>query len=405
MKKNVLFMLLSVFSIQGSAFLSQFILAGILPAESFAIVRTVESALQLLSTIAPWGMSLLVIRLASQDRGQEESARMLTSYIGLAGITALLIASLGSVILASTSTQFSIYLSTLIWLVVITSLSRTSLNYFYGKEQFGLISMITFATSLLSLIILYVLANKWQLNGWVAARYLTELIVLAIAIKFIWGKLVTKLVAKTETIKTLIEGAAISMSLVFRSAIENTPLLVLAYVSLDQKEIALYGLCTLLISGAMVLPTSIISVMLPRYGNMQRNGASRMAVEHVKFERIVIATGLAVALLLMGLGLIISNVFSEKYSGLYQYLAIAAFIVPVRAFTTINANVLFVSEQTATGTKINLICAISSVLLSYVLYLVMGLWGVVTASILVEIAAGILFKLHSIRITAQSISG
>jgi len=400
-KKNVLYMLLSVFSIQGTAFLSQLILAGVLSTENFAIVRTAESTLQLLSTIAPWGMSLLVIRLASQEVGHEEQGKALTSYIALAGISALILAAIGALILTNTASQVSSYLSILIWIVVLTSLSRTSLNYFYGKEQFGLISVVTFVTSLVSLMLLVVLATRWQLNGWVASRYVTELIVLGIAIMFVRGNLIAKLLTKVESIKALAEGMAVSLSLVLRSAIENLPLLIFAYLSADQSAIATYGLCTLLITGAMVLPGSIISVLLPRYGNMQKNAPHQIPAQHAKYERIVILVGAAVALLLVGTGYLVAHVFSEKYAGLQPYLTAIALIVPVRAYMIINANVLFVHQKTATGTKINFAGAASVALLSFALYFPFGLWGVVVGTVLVEIGSALFFKHHSKGIIAS----
>lgn len=392
-------MLLSVLSIQGAAYLSQFILAGLLSAESFAIVRTVESALQLLSTIAPWGMSLLVVRLASQGNSDEESRRLLSSYMGLAGLTALLLAGVGSLVLvwANGKTVLSSYFAILIWIAVPVSLSRTALNYFYGREKFGLISVLTFATSALSLLVLVVLTQNWQLDGWVASRYVTELAILVVAIVFIREKIGSRFVAKAKAIEALAEGAAISLSLIFRSAIENVPFLILAYLTANQKEVAIYGLCTLLISGGMVLPASINSVLLPRYGSMLKNDSSKFSLLHVKYERYVVLSGVGVALLLIGLGFIMSFAFKEKYGALLPYLALAAFMVPIRAFTTINANVLFVNQKTATGTKINFIFAALTIPLTFYLYPGYGLWGVVAGSLAIEIGAAIMFKIYSIR--------
>jgi O-antigen/teichoic acid export membrane protein len=93
--------------------------------------------------------------------------------------------------------------------------------------------------------------------------------------------------------------------------------------------------------------------------------------------------------------------FSEKYAGLLPYLTAIALIVPVRAYMIINANVLFVHQKTATGTKINFAGAGGVALLSFALYFSFGLWGVVVGTVLVEIGSALVFKHHSRGIIAS----
>lgn len=395
-------MLLSVFSIQGTAFLSQFILAGLLPTESFSIVRTVEATIQMISAVAPWGMSLLVIRLASQNVASNELRRLFTTYVMFAGTAALFIASLGFLIVLCRHVRMEGYLSVLIWIIVLTSLSRTSLNYYYGKEQFGLIATITFIISIISLVMLVFFTSKWHLDGWIFSRYLTEIIVLIAALYFVKSNLTLKFLTIAESKNVLIEGMAVSLSLIFRSAIDNFPFLIFAYLSVNQTEIAMYGLCTLLISGAMIFPSSIISVLLPRYGNLQKNQPQELINVHTRYERYVLLSSLVVMLLLVAL-VFCSPYYLEnqKYNGIFPYLMLAATIVPIRAYTTLNANVLFVNRQTAIGTKINFACAMICGLLSYSLYIAYGLWGIIIASLSTEIATLIIFKSYSKQINQQ----
>ncbi len=398
-------MLFSVISIQGTALISQFILAGILPIDEFAIVRTVEATLQMLATVAPWGMSLLVVRLVSQDHKLIELKSLFTTHVLLAGLSALVLVIVGMAIIEFYSSQTGEYLKLLLWVLVLTSLSRTSLNYFYGKEQYGLISTFTFVISVASLVLLVVFTNYWQLNGWVLSRYVAETMVLVVALFFVRTKLTWKLNSRVESKKMLSEGAAVSLSLVFRSAIDNLPLLIFAYLSISQEETALYGLCTLLITGAMIMPSSLISVLLPRYGKLQKQAPDELAVYHAKHERYVIVAGIGIGLVITALGPAISAVYDQKYSGLLPYLALTSSILPIRAYTALNANLLFVHHQTATGTKINAVCAALCMILCFAIYPASGLWGVIVSSIITEAVAAALFKYHSSKLAFVPIEG
>ncbi|OIO59170.1 MAG: hypothetical protein COX57_07925 [Alphaproteobacteria bacterium CG_4_10_14_0_2_um_filter_63_37] len=394
MKKNVLWMLLSVFSIQGAAYIGQLILAGMLTVEGFATVRTVEATLQVLATVAPLGMSLLVVRLASQSTESAQTGRVLTSYMTIAGVSALIVASLGAAVVALHPTPVGEYFGALVWVVVLTSVGRTALNYFYGKERFGLISVTTFVASAASLGLLVVLVDRWQMDGWVFSRYVAEGLVVLAGIYFVGPMLSRHRMLWGEIAEVCREGVAVSASLIFRSAIDNAPFLIFAFLAASQVEIAIYGMCTLLVAGAMILPSSLVGVMLPRYGKIQQNAPEELLGQHRKYERYVALSGVVVALALVGLGLLAQQ-FSGKFSDVYPYIAIVAMIVPIRALAALNGNILFVRAQTAIGARINIICAVAIVVLSLFSGHVYGLWGVIVASLLSEFAAMVVFRLYA----------
>ena len=100
-KKNVVYVALSIFGVQGAAYIGQFVLAGMLSAEQFAIIRTVEASLQLLSAIAPLGVSLLVVRLAAQTANPRALGRSLSSYLAFALFAGIAVACICSLLIGA----------------------------------------------------------------------------------------------------------------------------------------------------------------------------------------------------------------------------------------------------------------------------------------------------------------
>ena len=392
-KKNVVFMVLSVFSVQGAAYVAQLLMARMLQTDQFAIVRTVEAALQVLSAVAPMGISLLVVRLAAQIGDPGELRRRLTSYMVFAGVAGLLAASLCALVLSLFATrQADHYLYLLVWVVVLSNLSRTALNYFYGKEQFALLSITTFVISICYLAILTLFVSRWHLEGWVAAKYLGELFFVVVTFFFIRPYLSANLLDTKSFCGLLTEGVAVSLSLVFRSAMDNFPLLVLAYLATSQIDVAMYGLCTLLAAAGMIIPASINSVLLPKYSVLIKAAPADLVWKHKRFVSIVVGAAGFVATSLACAGVALPWALGDNYTGIAPLLAITVLAIPLKALTTLNGNLLFVNSQTRIGTQTNACGALASIILSILLFEHFGVWGVAVAALLVEAGVAVAFS-------------
>lgn len=396
MKKNVVFMILSMFSVQGAAYLAQLLLAGMLQPDQFAIVRTVEAALQLLSALAPMGLSLLVVRLAAQAGDASFLRRQLTSYLLLVGLAGLAIAAVSALFLKIFGTRVAdAYLLVLVSVLLLSNLSRTALNFLYGREQFALISLTAFAMSLGYLVLLVVFVDYWGLDGWVAAKYLVELLFVLVALFFVRPYLTPVSVKINEACVLFTEGFAVSLSLVFRSTMDNLPLLALAYLSANQVDIAMYGLCTLLVAAGMVIPASVNSVLLPKYASLVKEAPAELAMQHKRFSHMLLGVGSLVATMVMCAGVALPWIFVDKYAGILPLLSAAVLVIPIKALTSLNGNLLFVSGQVAIGTKVNAGGVVLSGVLTFFLHKELGIWGVVAAAFIVEICAAIAFGLYA----------
>jgi O-antigen/teichoic acid export membrane protein len=398
MNKNVLFALLSIVSVQGTTYIAQVALARILSIDEFAVVRTVESTLQFLATVAPFGMSLLIVRQAPAEAGAA-SNRTLTAYVSFAACSAAAIAVCAAVLAPRIeTTTVGRYLSLVVWSIVLTAVSRTCLNYFYGRERFAFISVVTFVTSCLSVAVTIGLAGLWALNGWVAAKYAAELLLFAVALYFFRSHLAWPRLTLASALGQFREGAAVSLALMARSVTDNCFFLVYAYRSSDATQVATYGACSLLLAGLMILPASLNSVWLARYVNIADRDARKLREQHRRNLLAVFLTGSALAAALVLLGHLFVVFLGPEYSGVPALLSLMAVMVPLRSVAVLNGHILFRFNRVEIGTAINIVTAAMAIALAFAGLYGWGLTGVVVASVVVEVVVAVAFMLYASRL-------
>ena len=388
MKKNVVYVALSVFGVQGAAYLGQFILAGMLPAEQFAIVRTVEASLQLLSAIAPLGISLLVVRLAVQTTDPQALGRSLSSYLAFALVAGIAVAGIcGFLINAFSQRDADPYLLGMVWVLVLTNVSRTALNFLYGKERFATVSVTNFVIALCYLAALVALVQLVGLPGWIGAKYLIETAFLLVSVAFVWRHL-GRIIASARLYADLAqEGLAVSLSLLFRTGLDTMPLLILAYLGASAQDIATFGLCTLMVAAAMILPASLNTVLLPRYAQLLKTEPNALRDLHSKNQKTLAVIGIVIALIVISVGWFLENTIGEKFINSTAMLAILTTSIPLKAIGSLNANLLFTKHKTATGTKIHVAALLASSSLVFILINKIGAWSAVIGALAGELIA------------------
>lgn len=392
-------MALSIFSVQGVTYLAQLFLAGVLPTNQFAVVRTVEAALQIFSTVAPMGVSLMVVRLASQSNNSKKNGDQLASYLAFTAIAGLGTASIVSMSLSVFGSRLEEeYCKVLIWMVLLTNLSRSALNFLQGKEKFAVASIVTFLLSIAYLVALPFFVRKWQLDGWVMAKYAVEALYLAISLFLLFPYLRNSKPSISYFREFLSEGPLISFSLVFRSVIDNSPLLVVSYLSMSSENVANFGMCTLLVAAGMILPTSINAVLLPKYGHQLSNGNTLDYMRYKSNLKILFMASLVSIIGVLAAGVLVHLAINTKYFESLHLLLVCSIVLPIKSFTTLHANILFLNGQTATGTKINLTGAASGVLIASNLFHWFGIEGVALSMLFVEVGIAVAFRQKALKL-------
>ena len=402
MKKNVVYVALSVFGVQGAAYLGQFILAGMLSAEQFAIVRTVEASLQLLSAIAPLGVSLLVVRLAAQTTDPQALGRSLSSYLAFAMVAGIAVAGICSLLIGAFGHRDADpYLFGIVWVLVLTNISRTALNFLYGKERFATVSVTNFIIALCYLLALVTLVKLVGLPGWIGAKYLIETAFLLVSLAFVWrhlGRIVTSIRLYADLAR---EGLAVSLSLLFRTGLDTMPLLLLAYLGASAQDVATFGLCTLMVAAAMIFPASINTVLLPKYAQVLKNEPSVFHDFHARNQKALLMIGLLTTMVVVLLGWMIEKGMNGIFFVATEMLAVIAAFIPLKAIGSLSAGVLFTNHKTAVGTKVHASVLVFSIFLSYFLIEEIGVWGAAIGTVIGELIVCVLllgFSNHEIAI-------
>jgi len=386
MKKNVVYVALSVFGVQGAVYLGQFILAGMLPADQFAIVRTAEASLQLLSAIAPLGVSLLVVRLAAQTTDSQSLGRSLSSYLAFALVAGIAVAGICSLLIGTFGQRDSDpYLLGMVWVLVLTNVSRTALNFLYGKERFATVSVTNFAIALCYLAALVALVKLVGLPGWIGAKYLIETAFLVVSLAFVWRHLGRVIASARLYAELAREGFAVSLSLLFRTGLDTMPLLILAYLGASDQEVATLGLCTLIVAAVMILPTSINTILLPKYNTLTTRDPKALPALHARYQTLHAIFGAFLAALITLAACVLNDKFPHRFENIVPMLALLSASIPLKAVGSLNANALFSKKQTKTGTKIHGIAFAASITSITLLTPKYAIWGAIAPAVAIEI--------------------
>jgi O-antigen/teichoic acid export membrane protein len=256
----------AIVSVQGVAYLTQFMIARVVGPEDFAVVRTVEATLNVLVVAASFGMPILAVTTIAGLTDEKAQGRMLGSLVALAvpgGLATAALASLASEALAPAAAS---YLRILAWVMPLTAASRTALNYFQGRQQVQRIAGYTVALSLISLVVVIAAVLTAGLTGWVVGRYVTELLFITLLLWSVGPSLSLSggIPGGHGILSLLRAGSGIATSLLIRTAMDNAGLYLLVFSGAPDATVGYFGLSSLVLLALSIVPSSIASIALPR---------------------------------------------------------------------------------------------------------------------------------------------
>ena len=353
----------AIVSVQGVAYLTQFMIARVVGPEEFAVVRTVEATLNVLLVAASCGMPLLAVTTIAGLADEQAQGRMLGSLVTLAvlgGLATAALASLASGVLAPTPAA---YLRIMAWVLPLSAASRTTLNYFQGRQLVQRVAGLTVTLSLISLVVVVGAVVTAGLSGWVAGRYLTEIVFLALLLWSVGSTLTFRgEIPGGHGVPSLLRtGSGIAASLLIRTAMDHTGLYLLIFSASPGATIGYFGLSSLVLLALSVVPASIASIALPRMVARIRNpGALRALVRRV-------GTGtIALALLMAGTTAVLASpaidLLLPTYRPAVPILLVLLVAVPFRAATALAGVVLVASNRVGTTVWINLLALAATVI-------------------------------------------
>jgi O-antigen/teichoic acid export membrane protein len=346
----------AIFSVQGVAYLNQFMIARVVGPEDFAVVRTVEATLNVLLVAASFGMPMLAVTTIAGLGSERAQGRMLGALVALAvlgGLATAALASLASVALAPVPAA---YLRIMAWVMPLAAASRTALNYFQGRQQVQRVAGYMVALSFISLAVVVAAVVTAGLTGWVVGRYLTELLFLTL---LLWGVgpslSLSGGIPGGHRVRSLLRtGSGIAASLLIRTAMDNAGLYLLVFSGAPDATVGYFGLSSLVLIVLSIIPTSLASIALPRMTTRLHDPVALRA-----FVRRVAGATIAVALVLAGAAALLArpavDLLFPSYGEAVPILLLLLAAVPFRAVSTLCGVVLVACDRVYMTVGINLL--------------------------------------------------
>lgn len=326
--------------------MAQLAMSRMLGAADYGVVRTVEAVLATLIVAGGLGMPTLAVRAVAHVQVPEERARLTGSILGISLMVSLVVtfaAMAGSYFLKGESRQ---YLQEMAWIVPITVVSRTGVNYFQGIRQFKRISVVMFGMSLLSLIVVLAFVRYGGLNGWVAGRLAGEVAMLLTLAWMLRGNVTFRgRLPNAYPVKRLAKlGIAIMAGLLFRSMIDTLPLILMNRLDLPNEASGVIGFCFLMMSAASLFVGVVYSVVLPELSSASDDPA-RLHYLFQKTMRITMTAGVVLTAILLGLGPVARWILPASYSSVGVLLPVVALGFLPRVMSTGYSTLALVSDR------------------------------------------------------------
>lgn len=348
-------LLIAILSVQGFSALAQLIVARAVTPTQFGVVRAVEAFLAIMLLIASAGMPSLAIRDVAAV-SEVERPLVIGRLLSLAVGASISVAFLGVV-----AAHFFLpaparpYLIALIWSIVLTSVSRTGLNYFQGVGRIPVIARLAIVTSVISFCVLALLVNVLGLRGWILGRYVGECLLFAATLLALRGRVQLRgwLPAVQGYARLFRRGMVISMGLIVRTVQDNIATMALAWLGAT-RDVGYYGLAVLILTPLLLLPGILSSLALPRFVHRR---ADRWASRQEIWRFGLISLGTALGGAVVAITVVppfIYRVYPE-YAAAIGVLGVLVLSVPLRAVALIPGAFLTAHDRNETTVVINLV--------------------------------------------------
>lgn len=380
----------ALIAVQGATFVSQLVIARLLPPAAFGVVRVVEVTLGLALVAGSAGLPSLAIKsVASLGTASLQGTllrRLLSLVIATSGATAILLMLVGPLLVAS---DVDPWLMRMAFLIVPMAVGRTCLNYFQGIQRIQRISLLSAASAVVSLVGVSLLVARYGMPGWVAGRFLGESLTAAIGLA-----LCLPLMGRREVLPPthgtgalLSEGGALSLSLLVRAAMDAMPVLALGWFGVQSADIGFFGLGSLITAAVLLLPGAVSNVVLPRSVAAFQQGPAAATASFRRMLLVTVVLTVPLSVLLWAVGPALINWLVPDYAPGIPLLRLLLVVVPMRALTTTCGAFLLAGDRVPSTVRYNVLALACTIVFLAVLVPSMGVRGAVYAIVLSELLA------------------
>jgi O-antigen/teichoic acid export membrane protein len=279
-KSGVPHLIAATLALQGSSYVVQLIVAHLVPAAQFGYVRILEAGLAILFIPASLGMSSSIATFVPKAQGADMGRRIFVTSLILSVVMAVVV---GAVVTAtdvalSHNSLIGNYLSVLVWVLPVMTISRNVLGYYQGRGQIQKMARFNLYSAALALTLVTLLTYVLSLRGWLVGRLLSEalfaillLATVRVDLKSHFDSTVARLV--------LSFGLIASLGFALDRLINTADTLYLAYFLHDPTAVANYGIASIAYLSILLVPTSVCAALYPRMARFR--DASPSALHYV----------------------------------------------------------------------------------------------------------------------------
>lgn len=389
----------SLLGIQGALVLSQMGAARLVGPAAFAPIRTAEAFLSVALLAAALGMPSIGARAAAGALGAGRR-EVLRKVLGIAGVTSffgVIVLSVGALLGLFPPRMFM-----LAWCLVPMATSRTAQGVLLGLRRVRYMGAVVALLSLVTVAV-NVSAIGWRgAGGWIAARIGTEVLLAAALVGLaVWGTR-HPLDAESSSVPGLrwflANGAAVSVSLVLRTAVDQAGLLALWRVHAPPAEIGEFGLMTVILGLALFAFGAAFNMALPGLVAL-RNRADAFRAHGTKLIQGAVVGSVVAAVVLGVIGPTVCVYVWPQYTQLPRLLLVGAVAIPFRAVTSACGSILLAADRVQLTALINAGVLGAAVALAVPLGLRFGAIGAVTGLVVTEAVAAVAYYLALRRAT------
>ncbi len=257
-------------SVQGLTYLVQLALAPLLGPAAFGIVRSTEAIVASASLVAALGMPTLMMRFIAESDGAAWRAFVSRRILAFSAVAGMIVAILLGVSASLYTMREAIpFVEVLTVSVIATAIARTGIGYYLGANLAAVVPRYTVPLAALSAIL--VVGGTWLfgLRGWVGGRVAGDLL-LALTIVVAVRRHAAPAVETRANDRRLFPsalaaaGIPLALSLVARTTLDNSAVLVLGRVNGAANTLGIVGLYSLATSALLLIPSAVVTLAFPR---------------------------------------------------------------------------------------------------------------------------------------------
>lgn len=323
-------------ALQGAPIISQALASLVVSLAIMGAIRTMESALPVVVLVASLGASSLAVRevAAAPDDDSRRTISRDLMLLPLMGTIVVLVGGAGILAIANGHTRAVVASALLLLpLALLININRCVGGIAQGWGKTERISVPVAAGSAIA-IVCHV-AGAWvaDVRGWIAGRYVAEVVVLACVASVSTRDMLRWGVAPIDwtRFRLLARGAVVlNLAFVLRASADALPLLSLAGGSAPATELGAFGIATLVLT-MVNLPIAVLSQFtLPALSRAaaRQEASARTAV------LALVALGALGSVIVGGGALLIGHYVPAKFERVAYFVSLLSLAVPLRAGAT-----------------------------------------------------------------------